>query len=77
MDPAEITVITATREVTDVKGQAIAVMRGITDVRTSYSRDERNNGRENRYSRDERNNGREERYSRDERNNGREGPLQP
>ena len=34
MDPAEITVITATREVTDVR-TAIAVMRGITDVRTA------------------------------------------
>ena len=33
MDPAEITVITVTREVTDVR-TAIAVMRGITDVRT-------------------------------------------
>ena len=33
MDPAEITVITATREVTDVR-TATAVMRGITDVRT-------------------------------------------
>ena len=34
MDPAEITVITATREATDVK-TATAVTRGITDVRTA------------------------------------------
>ena len=36
MDPAEITVITATREVTDVR-TAITVTRGITDVRTAIA----------------------------------------